>query len=70
MAHLIVTLESKLSFDYTGLLMALNGNLGDLTSTPGFTIGLLYGFEQVTSELCSFNSPICGKKAALHYSDG
>lgn len=50
--------------------MALDGNLGELASTPGFIIGLLYGFEQVTSQLCSFNSPICEKKVALHYSDG
>lgn len=59
MAYLIVTSESKLSFDYTGLLMALDGNLGELASTPGFITGFLYGFEQVTSELCSFISPIC-----------
>lgn len=63
MAYLIVTSESKLSFDYTGLLMAL-------ASTPGFIIGLLYGFEQVTSEICSFISRICEKKVASHYSDG
>lgn len=55
MAYLIVTSESKLSFDYTGLLMALDGNLGNLASTPGFIIGLLYSFEQVTSELCSLH---------------
>lgn len=67
-AHLIATSESKLSFDFTGLLMALNGNLGDLASTPGFIIGLFYGFEQVTSQLCSFNSPICEKKKKKHYS--
>lgn len=66
MAYLIVTSESKLCFDYTSLLTALDGNLGDLASTPRFIIGLLYSFEQVTS----FNSPICEKKVALHYSDG
>lgn len=64
MAYLIVTSEGKISC-WLQYWMELGCNLGDLASIPGFVTGLLYGFEQITSQLRSFSSPICEKQVTL-----